>query len=110
MTIGTIELAEQELVLLEQIDFNWHSHDSGRSCDAAARLMPLLLRRKAIPERRLRYFDDPELNGGRKSVCRCSKATVLWELTSFGHGNFLRHLRYFIHGAVLPERIKTRMA
>jgi len=39
MTIGTIELAEQELALLEQIDFNWHSHDSGRrSCDAAARL------------------------------------------------------------------------
>jgi hypothetical protein len=111
MTTGTIELAEQELALLEQIDFNWHSHDSGRrSCDAAARLMPLLLQRKAIPEHRLRYFDDPELNGGRKSRLQVFEGNGTVGVDIFGHGNFLRHLRYFIHGAALPERIKSQMA
>lgn len=72
--------------------------------------MPLLLRRKAIPERRVRYFDDPELNEGRKSRLQVFEGNGTVGADIFGHGNFLRHLRYFIHGVALPERIKTQMA
>lgn len=52
----------------------------------------------------------PELNGGRKSRLQVFEGNGTVGVDIFGHGNFLRHLRYFIHGAALPERIKTQMA
>ena len=111
MTLGTIELTEQELTLLKHIDFDWQSHESlNRSCEASAKLMPLLLQRKAIPAQRLRYFDDPELNGGKKSRMQVFAGNGTSGTAIFGHGNFLRHLRYFIHGAALPDSIKARIA
>lgn len=111
MTLNTIELTEQERALLDQIDFDWQSHESGkRSCEAAARLMPLLLKRGAIPDRRLRYFDDPELNRGKRSRMQIFEGNGTSGADIFAHGNFLRHLRYFIHGAALSESIKAQMA
>lgn len=110
MMLGTIELAEHEVTLLKQIDFNQQSHESlRRSCAASAKLMPLLLQRKAIPAQRLRYFDDPELNGGKKSRMQVFDGNGTSGVAIFGHGNFLPHLRYFIHGAALPEHIKVEM-
>lgn len=110
MMLGTIELAEHEVALLTQIDFNQRSHESiKRSCEAAAKLMPLLLQRNAIPEQRLRYFTDPELNGGKKSRRNVFEGNGTSGVAIFGHGNFLPHLRYFIHGAALPEYIKVEM-
>ena len=108
MTLGTIELAEDEAALLKRIDFNQQSNESlSLSCKACAILM--LLQRNAIPVQRLRYFDDPEFNGGKKSRMEVFE----WNGTSgaaiFSHGNFLPHLRYFIHGAALPEHIKVEM-
>lgn len=110
MTLGTIELAEHEVVLLKQIDFKQQSHESlRRSCEASAKLMPLLLQRKAIPAQRLRYFDDPEFNDGKKSRMQVFEGNGTSGVAIFGHGNFLSHLCYFIHGAALPERIKVEM-
>ena len=110
MTLGTIELAEHEVVLIKQIDFNRQSHESlKRSCEASAKLMPLLLQRKAIPAQRLRYFDDPELNDGKKSRMQVFEGNGTLGTAIFGHGNFLPHFRYFIHGAALPEHIKVEM-
>lgn len=111
LTLNTIELTERERVLLDQIDFDWQSHESGqRSCKAAALLMPLLLKRDAIPERRLRYFDDPELNKGTRSRMQIFEGNGTSGTEIFAHGNFLRHLRYFIHGAALPDIVKAQMA
>ena len=116
MMFGTIELAEHEVVQLKQIDFNQLSHESlQRSCEASAKLMPLLLQRKATPAQRLRlrlrlrYFDDPEFNGGKKSRMQVFEGNGTSGVAIFGHGNFLPHLRYFIHGAALPEHIKVEM-
>jgi hypothetical protein len=85
MTLGTIELADHEVFPLKQIDFNQQFHESlEQSCEASAQLMPLLLQRKAIPAQRLRYFDDPELNGGKKSRMQVfeGNGTALQELLS----------------------------
>lgn len=110
MMLGTIELAEHEVALLKQIDFNQRSHESlRRSCAASAKLMPLLLQRKAIPAQRLRYFDDPELNDGNKSRMQVFEGNGTSGADIFGYGNFLLHLRYFIHGAELPQHIKVEM-
>lgn len=111
MILGTIELPEHEAALLEQIDFNRQSHDSlKRSCEASAKLMPLLLQRKAIPAQRLRYFDDPQLNGGKKSRMQVFEGNGTSGAAIFAHGNFLPHFRYFVHGAALPEHIKVEIA
>jgi hypothetical protein len=72
--------------------------------------MPLLLKRGAIPNQRVRYFTDPELNKGGKSRRQIFEGNGTSGVEIFAHGNFLRYLRYFIHGSALPDRIKAQMA
>lgn len=109
--LGTIELTDEEMALLSEIDFNWRSHDDlRRSCERAGELAPMLLRRDAIPANRLRYFDDPEYNGGKKSRMEIFAGNGTLGDEIFSHGNFLKYLRYFIHGADLPDQIKQEMA
>ena len=111
MTLGMIELKPEESELLDQIDFKWQSLDDGRrSCVACARLMQLLLDRDAIPDRRLRYFTDPELNGGKKSRMEQYEENGTKGADIFSHGGFLKYLRYFVHGASLDEAVKIDMA
>lgn len=52
--------------------------------------MPLLLGRKAIPERRLSYFDDPKLNGGKKSRLQVFEGNGTVGVDIFEHGNGVR--------------------
>lgn len=109
--LGTIELTDEETALLGEINFNWRSHDDlRRSCDRAGELMPMLLRRDAIPENRIRYFDDPEYNGGKKSRMEIFAGNGTSGTEIFSHGHFLKYLRYFVHGADLPDQIKREMA
>jgi hypothetical protein len=102
-----IALTVEEERLHKQIDFD--PQDPGfhetlvRSCDAAKPLAESLLKRKAIPKIRLAYFTDPEYNVGSKRSRRaifegngCHGEEIL------GHGNFLKFLKYFIHGPDLP--------
>lgn len=110
MILGTIELTDAEAALLAEIEFYARTHDAlVRSCRAAARLTPLL-DRGAIPEQRLRYFFDPDYHIGKRSRCQIfeSNGTVGDEI--FGHGNFLRHLRYFVHGSALTDYAKQTMS
>ncbi len=65
-----IELSEVENVLLAQIDFNWDTrrHDLegfARNSENVAQLVSALLERNAIPEHRLKYFNDPAYRTGR---------------------------------------------
>ncbi|NYT68842.1 hypothetical protein [Pusillimonas noertemannii] len=109
--LGTIELTAEEAALLRDINFSWRLHDELRlACERAGELTPMLLRREAIPANRLRYFDDPEYNGGKKSRMEVFIGNGTSGAEIFSHGNFLRHLRYFIHGADLPDQVKAEMA
>jgi len=88
----TFKLTSQEQALLDQIDFELHG-DAIVSLRASEHLMPLLLRRDAIPKIRLRYFTDAELNIG----VSCSKQQVFERngthgTAIFGHGNFISYL------------------
>jgi hypothetical protein len=63
-----------------------------------------LLKRKAIPQVRLDYFFDPEMNVGGygKSLAQIYERNGTSGPEIFRHGNFVPHLRYFIHGPDLP--------
>ncbi|MBQ0216456.1 hypothetical protein KAH39_03945 [Alcaligenes faecalis] len=109
--LGTIELTAEEAALLRDINFSWRSHDELRlACERAGELTPMLLRREAIPSNRLRYFDDPEYNGGKKSRMEIFAGNGTSGAEIFSHGHFLKYLRYFIHGADLPDQVKAEVA
>lgn len=108
---GKIDLSIEEDALLVQINF--HPHDEGMlreilkiSCAAAAPLVNSILSRKAVPEIRMRYFIDPELNIGLK---KSRKAVFETNGTKgdaiFRHPHFLPYLEYFIYGPQLPDTV-----
>jgi hypothetical protein len=81
-----------------------------RSRFAGKKLMLMLERRSAIPDRRMQCFDSPGWGAG---VTRSWRQKFL-EGDTDGTGiydrfNFLQHLRFFIHGANLPQEIIGRM-
>jgi hypothetical protein len=87
-----------------------HFHDSGvaqTNGELALALMMSLLARNAIPEVRLKYFKDPAYRTGRvkgsyRNLFERNK-TVGDDI--FRHPNFLRHLRHFLFGAELPDKV-----
>jgi hypothetical protein len=102
-----VELTAKEAALASRIDFDpgWTSERERvlESCDCAAKLIKLLLKRNAIPQHRLDYFTDPEYNIGTKM----SRQAVFERNGTRGdeileHPHFLKYLRYFIYGANLP--------
>lgn len=113
----TIELTPEEIALVEAIKFDPHDtlgntqafHANG---DLVVRLTNGLLERKAIPDRRLSYFSDPEHHvGGRGS----SRQELFLRQAGdrekmIRHGHFLKYLHYFIHGADLPPAVLTAFA
>lgn len=108
--LGTIALTEPELELLAQIDFEARGHDDlSRSCGAAGRLTPLLVKRGAIPQRRLDCFTLPEWGPRGKSHQQIFEGNGTRGTKIFSHGNFLKYLNFFIHGARLPHRVKSAM-
>src|SRR5437773_7602245 len=103
-----IDLIPEESALLSRITFDFSgNHDALRaSCAAAGLLAKSLLARNAIPEARLRYFTDPELNiGSRKSRKQVFESNGTVGEAIYSHGNFLKYLRYFIFGPALPVAV-----
>lgn len=104
-----IELTEEEECLLDHIELDQmkvrdHEHWKANS-ELAFQLITSLLKRKAVPDRRLRYFTDPAYNRGdhgksRKDRFLANSKTID---TMFRHNNFLAYIRYFIYGPNLPN-------
>jgi hypothetical protein len=104
-----VALTPDEQNLWDQIYFSEKTilidHDKIReSIEPAYRLAQSLLKRKAIPQIRMRYFTDPELNiGGRGK----SRKEVFERNGTSGdailkHPHFHKYLRYFVLGPDIP--------
>src|ERR1051326_3289170 len=107
-----VQLTAEELSLLKRIDFNPSSetHDAAywRAVGAAAQtLTESLLERDAIPEVRVKFFVDPELNIGGRGRSRAGvfekNGTLGREV--FRHAHFLKYLHYFLYGPDLPADV-----
>ena len=105
-----IELTETEKQLVEKIDFNPAGHNSvswAPSADAIEELMRSLLTRDAIPEPRLRFFNDADYRIGRQRRSRL-QGFQKWGTDGVDvvrHGNFVKYLRYFLYGPDLPNSV-----
>lgn len=110
--ISTIEMTSEEKALVDLINFrtNFRDPDAVLPMLAAARkVTPMLLGRGAIPERRQQCFTQPGWGAGRKSRLEVFEGNGTQGADIFSHGNFLKYLRFFIHGANLPIAIKVAM-
>jgi hypothetical protein len=114
-----IELNEHEAALATQVkEANRRSledHDYERTMQAgrASRsLMELLLQRDAIPQVRLRYFFDPQYNGGNRKSSRHElfRLNAHSDEKMYEHPHFWKYLLFFMLGAKLPENVKSRFA
>lgn len=110
--IGTIEMTVDEKALVDVIDFQTDFRDRDAVLPmlaAAGKVMPMLLARGAIPERRQQCFTQPGWGAGRKSRLEVFEGNGTKGAEIFSHGNFLKFLRFFIHGADLPAAVMTAM-
>lgn len=104
----TIKLTNEELNLLEKINFSSNNFDVLRDSLEPQRLLTdLLLKREAIPAVRLKYLSDPEFNpsGRGKSRIQVFEKNGTPEEEISSHANFMKHLKYFIFGPDLPEYV-----
>ena len=113
MTAFVIPLTDEEKQLLIAINFDppagspeLHTANG----DEVVGLMYSLLDREAIPIHRIRWFTDPEYDpGGRGSSReRIFERNGTSGESIFRHGNFLKHLRYFLFGPALPSDLMDR--
>ncbi len=112
LVIGAFALAPEEAHILKEIRLRqeelFGNYDvAPRNGELALALMRSLLQRKAIPEVRLRYFEDPSFRTGRikgsyRALFERNKTTGD---DIYRHPNFLEHLRYFLSGAELPSDV-----
>lgn len=108
----TIELTAPEKEMLASLSFDPLSFKGDhaaflRNADLAHQLTTLLIKRRGIPEHRVRYFTDCEYNPGGRGKSR-QDSFVKHGNDHDGmlrHPHFLKFLRYFIHGADLPNVI-----
>jgi hypothetical protein len=114
MMLGPIVLTDEEQALWELIPFTT-SWPAGRplitqeSQEAAQDLTLSLLGRKAIPQARIRYFTDPELNvGSGRSRYEVFEKNGTRGDEIFSHPAFFKYLRYFVLGPDLPTDTITR--
>lgn len=107
--IQTVKLNAEEQALFDTIC--WDLDELGRRDDRIDHLEKMgelaesLLERKAIPEVRLAYFTDPEMNVGgygksRKQVFEKNGTSGRDILR---HPHFMDYLRYFLYGPDLPK-------
>jgi hypothetical protein len=106
-----LDLSPDEATLARRIDFSPDQFRlSGRfeqvvmeSRAAASKLAKSLLARNAIPEIRLAYFTDARFNiGSKRSRKEIFESNGTRGDAILEHPNFLKYLRYFIHGPNLP--------
>jgi len=103
-----IDLLPEEKQLLSQIDFDSYDPETIRkSCESAGRLAELLFERKAIPESRKRYLQDPNCNIGstKKSRFQVFESYGTHRKDILYHPHFLKYLKYCIYGPQLPDVI-----
>lgn len=108
--MGPIKLTPAEQKLWEAIYFDsptaGFDYDRVRaSMEPALLLTKSLLKRDAIPEVRLRYVSDPELNvrGHGKSRIEVFERNGMRGDDIFRDPNFHKYLRYFVVGPELPS-------
>ena len=108
--VGAIELTPAEQILWDAIYFDpptpGFDYDRVRaSIEPAFQLTKSLLKRDAIPEVRLRYVTDPELNvrGYGKSRIEVFEGNGTRGDDIFRDPNFHKYLRYFVVGPELPS-------
>jgi hypothetical protein len=111
--IGQIELTPAEQELAGQIVFDvlqkpLEYEETLENGERAAALANSLMKRKAIPEERLRYFTDPEDNPGPGKASRFERFRTNAGGTDdvLRHPHFLPYLHYFIYGADLSAELK----
>ena len=76
------------------------------SSDAAYHLMRSLINRNAIPDIRLRYFKDPNLNSHiKKSHQQIFEQNGTTGIAIFRHQGFIPFLKYFVFGPDLPDPV-----
>lgn len=106
LPLPAVQLTEDEKTLLGRISFELgrKPDDEVRIIlDAAGQLTESLRKRRVIPEVRVRYFTDPEMNvGSKKSRKQVFESNGTTGVKIFRNASFLKHLRYFIHGPNLP--------
>lgn len=106
-----IALTAEEQVVLGQIELDASAqHDYQRwrqNGEFVVTLINSLIDRNGIPAHRVRYFDDPIYNpGGRgKSRMDVFEGNGCRGEDIFRHNHFLKFLRYFLHGPILPAAI-----
>jgi len=109
-----IVLAPEEQMLVGRISFdeamNIPREAVRDSSEAAAELTKSLLARKVVPEIRVRYFTDPELNigGHGKSRKQIFEGNGTRGDAIFRHRHLLKYLKYFIYGPQLPSETIQR--
>lgn len=111
MTILKIELTPEEQQLFDSLEWNTDVFSRKEHSERLAilesqhKLTMSLLERDAVPDIRVRFFTDAEMNIGgsgksRKQVFE-SHGTTGDDITR--HPHFGPHLWYFIHGPKLPQ-------
>lgn len=105
--IGAIELTAEEQRLYDLIptrleaDGTWE-----RTADAMEALFKSLVKRAAIPEVRLKVFNDPDFaEVGRKSPRDVFHSNGRADAEIIRHPHFVEYLRYFIFGPQLPVAV-----
>lgn len=109
-----IPLTAEESALLAKIDLqrSHPNHDDGYEAYKTNKqpilaLVKLLRERHAVPEVRLKYWEDPKYRTGRIKVSRKGlferKGCVGAEI--YTHPHFIPHLRYFLFGTELPDAV-----
>jgi hypothetical protein len=111
-----IKLTESEAGTLAKIDLrdSHRNHDEGHAAHKTnaqpiLALLQSLSDRSAVPQERLNYWNDPRYHQGRIKASRkglferngCTGAEI------YTHPHFLRHFRYFLFGAELPDAVIT---
>jgi hypothetical protein len=109
-----IDLTEAEKALVARIDLRM-SHpdaDAGHVAYEANKqsilaLLRSLSERGAIPEERVRYWNDPDYYTGRLKASHKGvfERNGCHGMDIYTHPHFIPYLRYFLYGADLPDAV-----
>lgn len=103
-----IELTEEEQALFDCLPMNIDDPYEKRiaTLESMAELADSLLERKVIPNIRLRFFTDPELNiGTRMSRQEALLRNARSKVKMMRHPHFWKYLLYFIQGPGLTDSV-----